>query len=282
MPEAETPQFRVSNEGDPIPPVDPEDLRRRWNTQQWDTEALIAERIREVDSSAIARRFYMLRMLSQAFNKGQLLTPWQHRAELDDAVFRIAATFPIRPLRQDVYKVPGDEMWGFDPNAFVQKLIDETGISHVWEPVLTKMTKGNCSYRTIRLGSGNPQGPEDTEREAKYEARQLLWAVWSKCQPNLSRLSPNHGEHDVPVIAMQFADFAIDNVALAREFVSPRNGGEHRDRLTMLLELERRATWGDLECTVCQRLMYEHSDREMADCHNALPPGTTMYRFSTS
>jgi hypothetical protein len=78
---------------------------------------------------------------------------------------------------------------------------------------------------------------------------------------------------------MHFADFAIDNIDLAREFVSGPGGG----RLTTVLQLERNATWFlDLECSVCQRLMREHSDEEMTRCSQALPPGTTLYRFRTS
>lgn len=125
------------------------------------------------------------------------------------------------------------------------------------------------------------EGP--SEREAKQVARELLWAVWSKCQPNISRPSPNHVQYDVPVIAMRFADFAIDNIDLALEFVSRRHDGGKRDQLTVVLELERRATWGDdLECSVCQRLMRDHSDQEMTRCSQALPPGTRLVRFRTS
>ena len=122
------------------------------------------------------------------------------------------------------------------------------------------------------------EGP--SEREAKQVARELLWAVWSKCQPNISRPSPNHVQYDVPVIAMRFADFAIDNIDLAREFVFGKSG---RDRLTIVLELERRTTWGeDLECSVCQRLMRDHSDQEMTRCSQALPHGTRLHRLRTS
>lgn len=35
---------------------------------------------------------------------------------------------------------------------------------------------------TSRTSSGN-QGPPDPAREAKQDARDLLWAVWSKCRP---------------------------------------------------------------------------------------------------
>jgi hypothetical protein len=295
MPDAETPRFRVSNEGDPIPPVDPEDLKRRWSTrkQRLTCEATRAAQSQESDRVAVAHRFRMVSML-EGFNHGQLLAPWKHGEELDDAVFRLAATFPIRPLRQHTYMVPGDSMHGFDPNAFVEKLVEETGISHTWEPALAKVSGGLC-YRTIRVGRTG-QGPPDakageedpkkfmvpSEREAKNAARELLWAVWSKCQPNLSRASGNHELH-VSSVAWHFADFAIDNIDLAREFVSVMSGVGGGRPLEIVLDLERNASWGDyLECSVCQRLMREHSDKEMAQCSQALPPGTTLYRVRTS
>ena len=53
-------------------------------------------------------------------NHGQLLAPWRHGEELDDAVFRNAATFPMRALQHRVYKIAGDEIFGFDPNEFVE------------------------------------------------------------------------------------------------------------------------------------------------------------------
>jgi hypothetical protein len=299
MPDAETTQFRVSNQGEPIPPVDPEDLKRRWNTrkQRLTCEAARAAQSQEADRVAVGHRFRMISMLAEAFNYGQLLAPWKHGDELDDAVFRLAASFPMRPLRQHVYKVPGDSMAGFDPNTFVEKLIEETRISHTWEPVLARIPEGSssCSYMKLRVAREGQAPPDpkagaealkkfiapQSEREAKHDARELLWAVWSKCQPNLSR--PDRkipDELSAMSVAMLFADFAIDNIDLAREFVSGMSG---RDRLTIVLELERSATWGDdLECSVCQRLMREHSDEEMTRCSQALPPGTTLYRFRTS
>jgi hypothetical protein len=289
----EIPQYRVSNEGEPFPPVDPEDVKRVCKIKPGDKEAIIAERARDLNHSAVSKRCWMIRVLTgRGFNKGQLLAPWQHGEELDDAVFRLAATFPIRPLRQHTYTLPGDSLYGFDPNAFVEKLIEETGISHTWEPVLASSPEGSssCTYTKTRASVG-PLDPEAmkkrmagelSEREAKHDARELLWAVWSKCQPNLSRASGNHEIH-VASVAWHFADFAIDNIDLAREFVSRTNSGEGRNRLTILLELERRATWFfDLECSVCQRLMREHSDEEMARCHEALPPSTPRVRFRTS
>lgn len=251
MPDAETPQFHVSNEGEPFPPVDPEDLKRVWKIQPGDKEAWNAERARGLDSAlAIQRRCWMIKVTA-GFNHRQLLAPWQHGGELDDAVFRLAATFPIRPLRQHLYKVPGDSVWGFDPNAFVQKLVEETGISHTWEPVLARLPEGSsvCTYEKVRIFRG-PRDPEavkearkeaqkagPSEREVKLDARQLLWAVWSKCQPNLSRTSGNHQIH-VEIVAWNFADFVIDNIDLAIEFVSRKSAGR---QLVILSELERRA-----------------------------------------
>jgi hypothetical protein len=244
MTDAEIPQFRIPNEGEPIPAVDPEDLKRNWKIQPGDKEALIAEWAQGLDNAAIGRRNGMIKRMT-AFNHGQLLAPWQHGAELDDAVFRVAATFPIWPLRQHVYKVPGDSMAGFDPNAFVEKLIEETGISHTWEPVLARIPEGSgvCSYFFIRVGSGRTTFPPqpDSEHEVRQKISELLWAVWSKCHSNLCRPSPGHEPFHTAVIATRFADFAIDNVDLAREFVSHPAGGETRDRLTIVLELERRA-----------------------------------------
>jgi hypothetical protein len=307
MPDPEVPQFRVSNEGDPIPPVDPEDLKRNWKIQG-DKEAWLAAS-QEANSAAISKRCWMIKGLTHD-KKGQLLAPWKHGEELDDAVFRVAATFPIRPLRQHTYMLPGDSMQGYDPNVFVEKLIEETGIPHTWEPVLTRIPEGDsgCTYIKRRVGRAglDPRDPEAlkkfmagdmSEGEARRDARELLWAVWSKCQPNLSRPSrkipdglpavivANHYEFAAMGVAMQFADFAIDNIDLARKFFASRTGGgdRGRDQLTIVLELERRATWLDwLECSVCQRLMRDHSDEEMARCKQALPPGTTLYRFRNS
>ena len=85
------------------------------------------------------------------FSGGQLLAPWQHGTELDDAVFRIAATFPMRTVHHRVYMVEGDEMFGFDPNAFVQRLIEETGVPHIWEPISTRIHERGLLFRFTRV-----------------------------------------------------------------------------------------------------------------------------------
>ena len=268
MPDFRIRPFRVPNEGEPVPPVDPEELKRRWNTKRGDRVASLAAQLQEVDSSAVTHRFRMISSLT-TFNHGQLLAPWKHGEELDDAVFRLTATFPLRSLRQEMYKIRGDSTWGFDPNAFVQKLIEETGMSHTWKPVLARIPEDNTgfSYRTTRLGFGN-QGPPGPERRAKLDARELLWAVWSKCRADLSRPSGKH-EADFMIKAMQYADFAIVNIDLARELVSKMHGGEGRPPLEIVLQLERNAVWLDLECSTCQRLMREHSDDELSSCFEA-------------
>src|SRR5215470_5329790 len=52
MPDGYIPRFKAYKEGEPIPPVDPEDLRRRWNIKAGDGEASIAASIQDRDSAA--------------------------------------------------------------------------------------------------------------------------------------------------------------------------------------------------------------------------------------
>jgi hypothetical protein len=231
----------VPKEGEPIPAVDPEDLRRRWNIQPlWDSKALLEAQSQQADSAAVWRRDGMIRMLVE-FNYGQLLAPWHHGEELDDAVFRVAATFPMRELRHGCYKIAGDELYGFDPNAFVQRLIEETGISHVWEPIPTRVSEGGFEYDYARV-TFKGQGPPDPKREAKRESIGLLWDAWSR---NFN-FQPSHldeKEKFAHMVAILFASFAIDNIDLAREFMSPLFGGGEGGRPLgpILAELERRA-----------------------------------------
>jgi hypothetical protein len=71
----------------------------------------------------------------------KLLAAWTHDERLDDAVFRLAATFPLHARTHRSYMIPGDEYHPFDPNAFVEHLVAETGIAHVWEPVCSTPRK---------------------------------------------------------------------------------------------------------------------------------------------
>jgi len=80
MSDAQTPQFRVSNEGEPIPPVDPEDLKRRWSTrkERQTCDVKQAAQGQEADRIAVWHRFRMVSALAEGFNHGQLLAPWKH------------------------------------------------------------------------------------------------------------------------------------------------------------------------------------------------------------
>jgi hypothetical protein len=236
MADASIPNFKTYTEGDPIPPVDPEDIKRFWKLKPpWgpgNNEQSACSP--GADTAAVFRRWAMIDTLTTL----KLLAPWQHGEELDDAVFRIAATFPLRYLKHKNYMISGDEHFGFDPNAFVQQLIEETGISHVWEPVATKVPEGGRGYVTISVDSKG-QGPPDPEREAKHQARELLWQIWSRFA-QLGDLMPLRDKWTVSRAAELFDNFVIANDDLFREVESglrTRKGVP----LAILTEVERRA-----------------------------------------
>lgn len=115
------------------------------------------------------------------YNEEQLLAPWHHGEDLHEAVFRIAATFPLRHLEHRPYMIPGDEYFGFDPNAFVQRLIEETGISHVWEPVATKVPEGGRGFvTTLFTLRGSVPNPE-------HEAKQQPGKYYGRCGSGVHR-----------------------------------------------------------------------------------------------
>jgi len=238
MADTDIPKFKTYAEGEPIPPVDPEDLRRRWHIKiPWTSEALQAAWSHEADSSAVSSRYGMLRMLID-LNHGQLLAPWHDGKELNDAVFRIAAAFPMHMLRQHNYMIEGDEYFGFDPNAFVKQLIEETGIAHVWEPVATKVHEGGRGYTTVSA-TFNGQGPSDPEREAKRQARDLLWQIWSRFA-HLGDLMPLRDKWTVSRTTELFANFVVANDDLLREVESGFRTGDSVP-LEILTKVERRA-----------------------------------------
>jgi hypothetical protein len=246
MPDAKIPKFRIRKAGEPIPPVDPDDLRRRWNIKPpWTSEALQAAQSQEADSSAVSSRDGMIRLLTDIYH-GQILAPWRHGQELDDAVFRVAATFPIRMLRHTKYMIAGDEILGFDPNAFLQRLIEETGISHVWKPIPTKISEGSRPYITVSFSiKGQVQKP-DLERDAKRQARDLLWDIWSRFA-DLDRLLSHSDEQAFSdkeafrLVTMLFDDFVADSHDLLPDVESAFRSGDGMPPLSVLTELERRA-----------------------------------------
>jgi hypothetical protein len=238
--------FKTYAEGEPIPPVDPEKLKRRWKiTIPWTREALEAAWQLEADISAVSSRDGMIRMLVR-YNQGQLLAPWRHGEELHEAVFRIAATFPLRHLGPQHYMISGDERYGFDPNAFVQRLIEETGISHVWKPVQTKIPEGGrCffTWRAVVRDENMRERVPTTEREAKAKGRQVLWYLSRRFSPFGQILS----EKEVPaqvvtqMAATSFAEFLLDNIDLVRQLEDAFKDLQHIPSDPILSELERRA-----------------------------------------
>jgi hypothetical protein len=176
------------------------------------------------------------------FNHGQLLAPWKQGEELDDAVFRIAATFPMRTIPHRAYQTAGDELYEFDPNVFVQQLVEETGISHTWEPIPIKMPEGMGSFHFSRLVKRDQvHTPFVDEREARLRARELLWAAWDKYH----HFDPGKldAERHASFVAGLFGDFVLENIDLAQQLMAAFSGkGEGMESLpNILTELERRA-----------------------------------------
>lgn len=231
------PNFKTYAEGEPIPPVDPEDIKRCWHLKPpWrpgnDQQSACNP---GADVQAVFWRWVMIDTLT-TYN---LLTPWQHDEELDDAVFRIAATFPIKVLGHKGYKISGDEILPFDPNAFVQQLIEETGVSHGWEPVSTKVPEGG---RSISMSVAGPVP------DPKRQAQDLLWEIWKRFV-NVDRLMSHTDEQALSdkeafhLVTKLFDDSAAENADLVRDLEAGFriHGGPP---LATLIELERRAQGG--------------------------------------
>ena len=137
--------------------------------------------------------------------------------------------------------IPGDEHFGFDPNAFVQRLIEETGISHVWEPVATKVGEGARFFISL----DGPQGL-DPDTMAKREARALAWEIWKRFSPSVDQImADSDKEQAAHIVATFFADFLLDNIDLVRQVEAGYRAGNGDGGLSVWLELERRAQrWG--------------------------------------
>ena len=206
------PKFKHYADGEAIPPVDPEDIKRlrefrrprdwsgvpSWKYLQ-EMQAAVSP---GADITAISERCHVITRLPR-----NLIGPWQHGEEFDEAVFRLAATFPVHASTYRAYMIPGDELYPFDPNAFVQALIEETGISHTWEPVHTKVKPGGLHF--IRTTAHYEGQKPDPERDARHSARDLLWELWRRFS----------GTEKLPddMAGLLFADFLIANLDLVRE-----------------------------------------------------------------
>jgi hypothetical protein len=241
MADTDIPKFKNYAKGESIPPVDPDDIKRFWKLKPpWgpgNNEQSACSPWADV--AAVFRRWAMIDTLTIY----KLLTPWQHGEELDDAVFRIASTFPLRELRSKRYMISGDERFGFDPNAFVQKLIEETGISHVWEPVATKVSEGGRTFSYSFVGGAQERDPDAA---AKHGARQILWEIWKRFSPSLDEVvSHNDKEQATHIVATFFANFLLDNIDLVRQLEDAFRDMQHVPLDPILSELERKAQhWG--------------------------------------
>jgi hypothetical protein len=231
--------------GDPIPPVEPEDIKRlrifckqatlaRANGNVW-REDLQASFSPDTDIMALSSRNAMIETLVAC----KVLAPWQHGEDFDDAVFRVAANFPIREFWPRAYMIEGDEHFGFDPNAFVQQLVSETGIAGTGKTIPTRVGDG-------RWWGGSPIGAinETPERLAEHTAREVLWQIFKRFSPILDAMtSHDNKESSTHIAALLFADFLLDNIDLVRQLEdgckNPKVGC-----VDVMKELEQRAqTW---------------------------------------
>ena len=231
--------------GEPVPPVDPEELKSGWKVKP--TLACGISQEAKIHHWAVSRREGIIRTLER-FNHGQLLTPWKRGDELDDAVFRIAARFPMRVLPHRVYRLGGEEIFGYDPNAFVQQLVEETGISHTWEPLTTRVPEGHCTFSFLR-SNVKPATLKEApyvpfyrdEHEAKRCTREVLWDVWEKYY-NIEPSERISKDLHARLVAGHFADFVIDNSDLAQQLMSHFSGVEGAPQaFAIVTELEQRA-----------------------------------------
>jgi hypothetical protein len=238
------PKFKTYAEGEAIPPLDPEDIKRMWEYERTHSQVgadggkwlrdLKAALSPEAEFSDVSSRHGMIGTLTIY----KLLGPWQHGEELDDAVFRIAATIPLRYLKHKRYMIPGDEHFGFDPNAFVQGLIEETGISHVWEPVSIKVSEGGRSFSWSLVGGAQ----RDPDAKAKHASRQILWEIWKRFSPSLDEVvSHRDKEQATHIVATFFANFLLDNIDLVRQLEDAFRDLQHVPLDPILSELEQRA-----------------------------------------
>jgi hypothetical protein len=149
-------------------------------------------------------------------------------------VFRLAASFPLHERQHVPYKITGDELYPFDPNAFLQSLVEETGVAHTWEPVPTKITDGGRSYAMSFMPSAAP----DSDREARHKTRALLRLIWNRFSGIDDVVGPEQARAELS--AVLFEDFLIANTDLVQRVVDAYRNADHVGMDT-LPEIEERA-----------------------------------------
>ena len=117
-----------SGEGDSVAAVSPDDLRKAWQLFR-DVQARHPGECSSIGNSvyrsvcspgadvmAVWFRSSMLWILTQV--QPEPLARWTHDGEFDDAVFQIAATFPMEKMRTDAVR----EGLPFDVEEFVKQI----------------------------------------------------------------------------------------------------------------------------------------------------------------
>jgi hypothetical protein len=115
----------------PVAPVDPADLRSVWEMQhnaQRNAPNLAPNQTAAISSGLyqqacspgadVAAVWYRVSMLQLLAGPSGLLTPWLHDDELPDAVFNLAATFPMRKLSFG----EANQGFPFDAQEFIKQL----------------------------------------------------------------------------------------------------------------------------------------------------------------
>lgn len=231
-------KFKTYTDGEPIPSVDPEDIRKTWEYDRTHSrvrangcEWLTARRAvcsDGADVDDVGSRCSMIDTLVH-YDDGRMISPWKHGDELEPAVFRIASTFPLSFVENKDYKMPGDYLFPFDMNAFVRQLMHETGIHHSWQEVPIRVSEGRC-FCMFTISDN-----ADTNTKAKRETSALLRAIWDRCN-DLAPLGKDHPE----VAARLFTDFIIDNLELVQK-VEEGIKAQHFPPLSTLQEAEEKA-----------------------------------------
>src|ERR1700751_3122847 len=209
-PEPYLPAPRTYKDVPLVPAVDPEDLKRVWNLKPpWTAHSHEDACSPGANVGGVVSGRHMIDTLVTF----KMLGPWTHDEQLDDAVFALAATFPLHEMQITDYMISGDELHPFDPNAFLQKLVEETGIAHVWDPVRTKVEEGGRRYVTT---SASFKGAiPDPERGAIGKARQLLWMIWGRFSGVNDMIGPE-------VARAQLSGVLFDNFLIANTDIVER------------------------------------------------------------
>jgi hypothetical protein len=87
--------------GEAVPSADPADMRKVWEfhlsqpSNHATGRGVLEQLCPGADVRVVSHRTKMLQMLKASGS----LTPWLHEGRLDDAVFTIAATFPMKGMQ---------------------------------------------------------------------------------------------------------------------------------------------------------------------------------------